>query len=166
MAEWVCEIARQGTPVEGTETLRILILNGPNLNLLGEREPELYGHQTYAELETELQSYSAQNNIEVLIRQSNVEGDLVSLIQSARHWANGIIINPGGYTHTSVAIRDALAAVTLPVIEVHLTDIQSREEFRRISLISPVCTATISGHGTRGYLEAMEQLKHHIKGIT
>ena len=142
--------------------MRILFLNGPNLNLLGEREPKLYGRTNYDELEATLHNFAEEQSVELLIHQSNLEGDLVNLIQHARNWADGIIINPGGYTHTSVAIRDALSGVTLPAIEVHLTDIAAREDFRRLSLVSPVCRSTIAGHGIAGYFEAVRELKSLI----
>jgi 3-dehydroquinate dehydratase-2 len=163
VAEWICEIASSGWKSERKAKPRILVLNGPNLNLLGEREPELYGRISYDELEAKIHSFAEEKGVDLLIRQSNLEGDLVSLIQQARHWADGIIINPGGYTHTSVAIRDALSAVTLPAIEVHLTDILAREEFRRVSLISPVCRATIAGRGVEGYFDAVRELKSLIE---
>jgi 3-dehydroquinate synthase/3-dehydroquinate dehydratase type II len=163
VAEWICEIASSGRQIMTKRTPRILVLNGPNLNLVGAREPELYGHTSHDELEAMLHNFAEEQGVELLIRQSNLEGDLVSLIQQARHWADGIIINSGGYTHTSVAIRDALSAVTLPAIEVHLTDITARDEFRRVSLISPVCRTTISGRGIQGYFEAVRELKSLIE---
>jgi 3-dehydroquinate synthase len=164
VADWVCEIASRGVPVDNCGRMRILVLNGPNLNLLGEREPAIYGDTSYAELEELICRHAAERNIEILIRQSNLEGELISLIQQARHWANGIVLNPGSYSHTSVGIRDALSAVTLPAIEVHLSDISKREDFRRVSLTAPACRALISGKGVAGYLEAMEQLSALIEG--
>lgn len=162
--EWLCDLVRSGVlPDSGMTRPHILILNGPNLNLLGEREPALYGTTTYNELEKRLQDLAESEDVEILVRQSNVEGELVTLIQQARHWADGIIINPGGYTHTSVAIRDAMAAVALPTIEVHLTDISTREDFRRVSLISPVCNSVISGKGVEGYFDALRMLKTLIE---
>lgn len=163
VAEWICEIAAQGKPLAEKRTARILVLNGPNLNLLGEREPDVYGHSSYVELDDFIYQHAREVGAEVLVRQSNHEGELISLIQQARHWADGIVINPAGYSHTSVGIRDALSAVTLPAVEVHLTDISAREEFRRTSLTAPACLAVISGHGPAGYLEALEQVTAWIK---
>ena len=158
VAEWICEMAAQGVPLADPRRVRVLGLNGPNLNLLGEREPETYGYTSYVELEDLIYQHAREVGADVLVRQSNHEGELISLIQQARHWADGIVINPASYSHTSVGIRDALSAVTLPAIEVHLTDISRREDFRRTSLTAPACAALISGHGTAGYLEALEQL--------
>ncbi len=163
VAEWVCEIAAQGKPLAEKRTARILVLNGPNLNLLGEREPDVYGHTSYLELEDLVYHHAREVGVEVLVRQSNHEGELISLIQQARHWADGIVINPASYSHTSVGLRDALSAVTLPAIEVHLTNISAREEFRRSSLTAPACVAVISGHGPAGYLEALEQVTAWIE---
>jgi len=164
IALWLCEQARSGIEQGKERTIvRVLILNGPNLNLLGERETEIYGRITYAELEERLHRFAEDQAITLLIRQSNVEGELVNLVQQSRYWADGIIINPGAYTHTSVAIRDALAAVTLPAVEVHLTDVAGREEFRHVSLTAPVCAAVISGQGTEGYFEALHVLKRLIE---
>jgi 3-dehydroquinate dehydratase-2 len=141
----------------------LLVLNGPNLNLLGEREPATYGSTSFGDLEKQLQHEADQLGVELILRQSNLEGDLISLIQQARLWADGIVLNPGGYTHTSVAMRDAIAGMTLPVVEVHLTDIAVREPFRRESLISPVCAKVISGKGIIGYVEAIKALQAMIK---
>ncbi len=158
VADWLCQLTCAGEQVELRRAPRILVLNGPNLNLLGEREPDMYGYSSYAELEGMLHRWADERDIELLVRQSNHEGELISLIQQARHWADGIVINPASYSHTSVGIRDALSAVTLPAIEVHLTDISKREEFRRASLTAPACVTVISGKGPAGYLEALEQL--------
>ncbi len=158
-AEWLCDVAGKGTvQASGKQRIRILVLNGPNLNLMGTREPEIYGQDTYEDLVAQLREFAESHEIDLLIRQSNVEGELISLIHAARHWADGIVINPGAYTHTSVAIRDAIAAVRVPTIEVHLSDISQREEFRKVSLVAPVCAGQIVGKGIGGYLEALEEL--------
>ncbi len=130
---------------------RVLVLHGPNLNLLGTRDPALYGTTTLAEIDAELARRAAARGATVRCAQSNVEGDLVTLVQSARGAADAIVINPGGYTHTSVAIRDAIEAVALPAIEVHLSNIHAREEFRHTSLIAARCVGQICGLGAQSY---------------
>lgn len=158
-AEWLCDIAAHGRFVaEDIRRKRILVVNGPNLNLLGIREPQIYGSQTFNDLEHFIGECAQNNHAELLCRQSNHEGEIVSHIQWAKHWADGIIINPGGFTHTSVAIRDAISAVAIPTIEVHLSDIHGREEFRKVSLMKDVCVATICGRGFQGYADAVEYL--------
>ncbi len=137
---------------------RILVLHGPNLNLLGEREPEIYGRMTLEEVNEKIREFAAERGAEVRIFQSNHEGTLIDLIHEHRHWADGIVINPGALTHYSYALRDAIAAVGIPAVEVHLSDIGSREPFRRISVIRDVCIAQISGKGYRSYLEGIERL--------
>lgn len=137
---------------------QLLVLNGPNLNLLGLREPGIYGNQTYAALEAMIQERAKTLGIGVMVRQSNHEGDLVDWIQQAYGVYDGIVINPAAYTHTSVALLDAVKAVSLPTVEVHISDVSRREEFRQISYIRQACVATITGHGFAGYLEAMELL--------
>ena len=137
---------------------RILILHGPNLNLLGEREPEVYGTLTLEELNREIERFAAQRGVEVRIYQSNHEGELIDLIHEHRHWAEGLVINPGALTHYSYALRDAIAAVGLPAVEVHLSDIHRREPFRRRSVIKDVCLGQISGKGLGSYLEGIELL--------
>ncbi len=138
--------------------MRILILHGPNLNLLGEREPQVYGTMTLPELNAEIDRFATQREVEVQIRQSNHEGELIDLIQEQRGWAQGIVINPGALTHYSYALRDAIAAVGLPAVEVHLSDIKGREPFRRRSVIKPVCLGQIVGGGVRSYLAGIELL--------
>jgi 3-dehydroquinate dehydratase II len=128
-----------------------LILHGPNLNLLGTREPGVYGSSTLEQINSDLKNIADQMGIELKFRQSNIEGELVDAIQEARLWADGIVLNAGGYTHTSVAIRDAIAAVKIPVVEVHLSNVFAREEFRHVSLIAPMCSGSISGFGAFSY---------------
>lgn len=139
--------------------MKILVLNGPNLNLLGLREPALYGRGTYADLLDYLTAAAAELGVEVVFYQSNHEGALVDRIQAAYEQVDGIVFNPAAYTHTSVALLDALKAVCIPTVEVHLTDVNAREEFRRVSYVRAACIATIAGHGFAGYREAMELLK-------
>jgi 3-dehydroquinate dehydratase-2 len=136
----------------------ILILNGPNLNLLGKREPEIYGSATLEELSVGLQEIGQANGVTVTCVQSNVEGELINAIQDHGFDADAIIFNPGGYTHTSVAIRDAIAAISTPVYEVHISNPEAREEFRKISLIREVCAGGVSGFGVEGYAMVLKQL--------
>ena len=138
--------------------MKILVINGPNLNMLGIREPEVYGNDTYSDLCDLIENYAYEIGVEVEIYQSNHEGDLVDKIQSAYNNADGIVINPAAYTHTSVALLDALKAVGIPTVEVHISDVSTREDFRHISYIRPYCKATIQGHGFQGYLEALDLL--------
>ena len=138
--------------------MNILVINGPNLNMLGIREPEIYGKATYADLCRLIEEHAAQLGIDVTLYQSNHEGDLVDAIQQAYGKADGIVINPGAYTHTSIAILDALTAVALPAVEVHISDPDTRDEFRKISYVRAACAKTIKGHGFNGYLEAMDYL--------
>ncbi len=142
--------------------MKLLIINGPNLNLLGIREPAHYGKETYADLLKKIEDHASDKKIEVAFRQSNHEGDLVDYIQSAYQTFDGIVINPGAYTHTSIAILDAVKSVGVPTVEVHISDVNAREEFRRQSYIRAACILTISGHGTNGYLEAIDHLISHI----
>jgi len=139
--------------------MKILVINGPNLNMLGIREPELYGSTTYEDLITMIEGHCEEKGIDVKCLQSNHEGDLVDFIQGAFFdGTEGIVINPGAYTHTSVAILDALKAVSIPAVEVHITDIDEREEFRKISYISSYCSKSIIGKGIEGYIEAIDFL--------
>lgn len=136
----------------------VLVLHGPNLNLLGRREPEIYGSLTLAEIDRRLVDAGKELDLEIRCMQSNYEGVLIEALHEAQDWASGVIFNPGGYTHTSVALRDAVTAAGLPVIEVHLSNVHAREEFRRRSLIAPVCLGAISGFGWRSYLLALHAL--------
>ena len=147
------------------QTVKLLVINGPNLNMLGIREPQHYGSRTYAQLCSMIEKHCAKESIEVEIYQSNHEGDLVDKIQSAYENADGIVINPA-YTHTSVALLDALKAVSLPAAEVHISDVDSREDFRRISYVRQACIKTVSGHGFEGYLEAIDTVSDYLKQRT
>ena len=138
--------------------MKILVINGPNLNMLGIREPEMYGRETYEDLLEKIRRHAEQTGTKVSFYQSNHEGDLVDAIQAAYGVQDGIILNPGAYTHTSVALLDALKAVGIPTVEVHITDVDERETFRKISYVRAACEKTISGRGTDGYLEAMDYL--------
>lgn len=143
--------------------MKLLILNGPNLNLLGRREPDIYGNQSYIDLCQLIDAHARKLGVEVEILQSNHEGVLVDAIQDAWGKFDGIVFNPAAYTHTSVALLDALKAVRIPTVEVHISEVSQREAFRQISYIRPACVATITGHGFRGYLEAMELLKQRLE---
>lgn len=143
--------------------MKILVLNGPNLNMLGVREPEIYGKETYNDLCNMIKTYANENGVEVEICQSNHEGVLVDKIQGAYGKAEGIIINPAAYTHTSVALLDALKSVSIPTVEVHISDVSKREDFRKISYIRSECVATVSGEGLKGYLKAIDILLGDVK---
>jgi 3-dehydroquinate dehydratase II len=138
--------------------MRILILNGPNLNLLGEREPEIYGKLDLAQIEARVRTKAAELGVEVDFRQSNIEGELVTWIQKAKGSFDALILNAAAYTHTSVALRDAVSAVGLPTIEVHLSNVFAREEFRHQSMIAPVCRGVIGGFGADSYVLAMQAI--------
>ena len=143
--------------------MKLLVINGPNLNMLGIREPDLYGRTTYSDLCDLIVEHALSRGVEVALYQSNHEGDLVDQIQQAYGSADGIVINPGAYTHTSVAILDALKAVSIPAVEVHISDVDAREAFRRISYVRLACCATISGRGVQGYLDAIDLLIERSK---
>ena len=143
--------------------MKILVINGPNLNMLGIREPSHYGRETYADLVKKIQNHCDDKGIEVEMYQSNHEGDLVDKIQSAYGNTDGIVINPGAYTHTSIALLDAVKSVDIPTVEVHISKVEEREDFRQISYIRLACVKTITGHGTDGYLEAIDFLVGEAK---
>ena len=138
--------------------MKLLVLNGPNLNMLGIREPEIYGKETYDDLCRMVKEHAEKRGVEVSLYQSNHEGDLIDRIQMAYGEIDGIVFNPGGYTHTSVALPDAVKAVGIPTVEVHISDVANREDFRQVSFIRSACIATVAGHGLQGYLEAMDLL--------
>ena len=144
-------------------TKKILIINGPNLNLLGDREKSKYGNETLETVKKKCDSHSKSIDVEIKFEQSNIEGEIVTIIQKAKDIFDGIIINAAGYTHTSVAILDALLAVKLPVIEVHITNIYNREEFSNKSLISKAAKGIICGFGINGYIMALDSMKQHLK---
>lgn len=148
--------------------MKILVINGPNLNMLGIREPEHYGRETYADLEEKIRTHCAARGVEVELFQSNHEGALVDEIQRAYGVMDAIVINPGAYTHTSIAILDAVKAVGIPTVEVHISKVEEREEFRQISYVRLACVKTVTGHGTDGYLEAIDYLleeHRHDRGL-
>ncbi len=141
--------------------MKILVLHGPNLNLLGTREPEIYGSFTLADINAKLVELAGEQHAELVCKQSNHEGDLIDALHDARTWADGVVFNPGAYTHTSIALRDAIGAIGIPVIEVHLSNVYAREEFRHVSMISAVCRGKITGLGWRSYtlgLRALQEL--------
>ena len=142
---------------------KIIILNGPNLNLLGEREQKQYGNFTLKDLEKSCNDYANQNNIKVSFFQSNIEGELVDQIQTSRNSQDGLIVNAGGYTHTSIAIHDALKILKIPIIELHISNIYNREEFRHKSLISKVARGVICGFGADGYIMSLAAMNNFLK---
>ncbi|MHA7839039.1 MAG: type II 3-dehydroquinate dehydratase [bacterium] len=146
-----------------SKVVRILVLHGPNLNLLGRREPEVYGHRTLAEIDAELESWAKERGVELDCLQSNHEGELIDRIQASMGEVAGILINPAGLTHSSVALRDALAATGLPVVEVHLSNIAAREPFRSHSFVSPIALGVVSGLGAAGYRLGLEGLLGHLE---
>ncbi len=139
-------------------TKRILLLHGPNLNLLGTRQPEVYGGTTLADINEAAERHIAPYSLELRTAQSNHEGELVDLLHDAREWADGVVFNPGAYTHTSVALRDAISAIDLPVIEVHISNVHGRESFRHKSMLAGVCLGQIAGFGWHSYLLALDAL--------
>jgi 3-dehydroquinate dehydratase-2 len=144
--------------IEKKSVKKILILHGPNLNLLGEREPSIYGGMTLSQVNARLKKESRIYDVTLKIVQSNSEGELIDLLHEHRKWADGIVFNPGAYTHYSYALRDAVASIMPPTVEVHLSDIKKREKFRRVSVIAPVCVRQISGLGWKSYLKAIQYL--------
>lgn len=142
--------------------MKVLVINGPNLNMLGIREPGIYGGETYEDLIRKIKEHAVDCDIDVSFFQSNHEGTLIDEIQNAYGRIDGIVINPGAYTHTSIALADAIAAVRIPTVEVHISDVDSRESFRSISYIRPHCIDCIKGHGTDGYIEAVDVLRRCI----
>tara|TARA_B100001939_G_scaffold299321_1_gene274700 strand:- start:103 stop:552 length:450 start_codon:yes stop_codon:yes gene_type:complete len=141
---------------------KIIVLNGPNLNLLGEREKKQYGTVTLKEIEKNCKNYASKNNIDLSFFQSNIEGELIDKIQNSRNNCHGLIINAGGYTHTSVAIHDALKILKIPIIELHITNIYNREDFRHISLISKLAKGVICGFGPEGYVMAIKAMNKFL----
>ena len=142
--------------------MKILVLNGPNINMLGVREPGIYGSDNYEKLCENVKSFAKEKNIEVEIYQSNHEGDLVDKIQEAFGNTDGIVFNPGAYTHTSIAILDAVKSVSIPCVEVHISKVEEREDFRQVSYIRYACFKTITGHGIAGYTEGMQAVIDHL----
>ena len=144
-------------------TSKIIILNGPNLNLLGEREKEKYGNITLRDIDNNCKEFAKKNDIDLSLFQSNIEGELVDEIQNARKEQHGLIINAGAYTHTSVAIHDALKVLNIPIVELHITNIYNREEFRHKSLISKLATGILCGFGSSSYIMALQAMKNYLK---
>lgn len=142
--------------------MKLCIINGPNLNMLGIREPDIYGRTTYADLCALIKDHAQARGVDVEIYQSNHEGDLVDKIQACYENADGIVINPAAYTHTSVALLDAVKAVGIPTVEIHISDVSQREDFRQVSYIRPACCKTITGHGIQGYIEGIDYLLDEV----
>lgn len=143
-------------------TKKLLLLHGPNLNLLGTREPDVYGRHTLDDINALAAAHVLPYQVELRCEQSNHEGALIDILHVARNWADGVVFNPGAYTHTSVALRDAISAIKLPVVEVHLSNVHAREEFRHKSLLAPVCLGQISGFGWRSYLLGLDAVLGHL----
>lgn len=152
----------EGARHESEEATRILVLHGPNLNLLGRREPRIYGRASIGEIDVALEKEAGRRGATLRIVQSNHEGGLIDALHAALGWADGLLLNPGGYTHTSVALRDAIAAVGLPAVEVHLSNIAAREPFRRRSLVAPICIGTVTGFGVESYVLGLIGLLDHL----
>ena len=148
--------------ISSNKKINILVIHGPNLNLLGEREPDIYGRLTLKQLNAEIKDHVSGLNVRLKFFQSNHEGDLVDYIHRNRTWADGIVINPGALTHYSYSLRDAIAGVSIPAVEVHLSDVRKREPFRKISVIRPVCIGQILGKGRRSYFEGVDLLMHRL----
>ena len=142
--------------------MKIFVLHGPNLNLLGTREPEVYGSMTLDDINKKIIELGEELGAEVTCLQSNHEGALIDALHDARSWASGVVFNPGGYTHTSVALRDAISAIQIPVVEVHLSNVYAREEFRHVSMISAVCKGKVVGFGWRSYLHGLRALLDYL----
>jgi len=142
--------------------MKILIVNGPNLNLLGEREPEIYGSDSLDDVNNYIAQHAVVVGIDLHFFQSNHEGEIIDYLHAHRKSASGVVINPGGLTHYSVALRDAIAGCQVPTVEVHLSDIHAREAFRQVSMVKEVCVTQISGNGKEGYIEAVAELKKHV----
>jgi 3-dehydroquinate dehydratase-2 len=143
-------------------TWQILVLNGPNLNMLGTREPEVYGADTLDAIIADLRTFAGEHGAEIRDVQSNSEGVLVDALHDAKSWAYGVVFNPGAYTHTSVALRDAISSIDLPVVETHLSNVHSREEFRHTSMVSAVCLGVVGGFGRDSYALALDGLVRHL----
>ena len=141
---------------------RILVLNGPNLNLIGTREPEIYGHDTLDEILEELRAYAREKDVEITDLQTNSEGELITAIQDARSEVDGVVLNPGAYAHYSIAIRDAIASIDIPVVETHLSNVHARESFRNESVLAPVCLGVVTGFGHHSYFVAVDALLRYL----
>ena len=150
------------TPEPNTDAKKILVLNGPNLNMVGTREPEIYGSESLSDIMDGLTEFGATINCEVTHRQSNIEGELINALHDAMTWADGVVFNAGGFTHTSVALRDAISACQLPVIETHLSNVHAREEFRHHSMLAAVCVGVVAGFGSDSYRIALTGLRSYI----
>ena len=145
---------------------KILVIHGPNLNMLGKREPEVYGRVTLEQIDQRLQAHASETGLDLRTFQSNSEGALIDAIHDVADWADGIIINAGAYTHTSIALRDAISSVNLPTVEVHLSNVHARESFRHKSLIAPICLGLVAGFGWRSYLLGLDGLVTHLTNST